>query len=163
MSARRLFLTLTMLFGLAICGSSGASAQAVQFVAVMDGENEVDGTIAAVGDPNGYGIATVLLGASGQLCFSILVRGIDTPNAAHIHEASAGHAGPIVVSLTAPAAGDPGTSAGCHTGQSVSVLSRLRSTPRNSISTCTRQPFHPARSGASCSSGHLTPACREIA
>jgi hypothetical protein len=66
-------------------GSSGASAQTIQFFAVLAGPNETP-----AGDTDGQGVASVMLGASGQVCFSILARLIAAPTAAHIHEGNAG-------------------------------------------------------------------------
>jgi hypothetical protein len=84
----RIFLTLGALAGLSVYGSSAASAQGVQFFAVLSGGNEVsDAGRAAIGDRNGFGTASVIFsGAAGQICFSILVASIDKPTAAHIHE-----------------------------------------------------------------------------
>jgi hypothetical protein len=127
----RIFLTLGALAGLAVYGSSAASAQGVQFFAVLNGGNEVsDAGKAAVGDPNGFGTASVIFsGAAGQICFSILVANIDRPTAAHIHENIAGKNGPVVVPLKAPTSGSPGTSSGCVSGVSAAVLGRIRSDP----------------------------------
>ena len=47
-----------------------------------------------------------------QVCYDLLVMNVDTPTAAHIHEAPAGQNGPVVVTLTAPVAG---SSTGCAT------------------------------------------------
>jgi hypothetical protein len=127
----RVFLTLATLAGLTIYGSSAASAQGVEFFAVLSGGNEVsDAGQAAVGDRNGSGTASVIFsGAAGQICFAILVANIDRPIAAHIHENVAGKNGPIVVPLTAPTTGNPGTSSGCVSGISAALLGRIRSNP----------------------------------
>jgi hypothetical protein len=112
---------------LTICGS--ASAQTRQFFAILDGGNETDPA-----DTNGQGVASVMLGATGQLCFSILARGINTPIAAHVHRGKAGVAGPIVLPLTTPTtAGIPGSfaSTGCLDGQNAGLLDQIRSNPQN--------------------------------
>jgi CHRD domain len=83
--------------------------------AVLLGGNEVSNEGEAnVGDEDGHGSATVIVDTESQtLCFGVLVTGIDTPVAAHIHNALTGQNGPIVVPLTPPASGDAGASSGC--------------------------------------------------
>jgi CHRD domain len=57
------------------------------------------------GDPDGAGTALIRLNvAEGLVCFKLTVRGVDTLTAAHIHQAPAGQAGPVVVPLTTPTA-----------------------------------------------------------
>ena len=130
MRARILAIALATLAALTIFGSTSASAQTIQFFAVLAGPNE-----SPAGDTDGQGVASVMLGASGQVCFSILARLIGAPTAAHIHEGNAGVAsGPIRVTLTTPAAtAVPGTfaSSGCVASQDTVVLSRLRAIPTN--------------------------------
>ena len=63
-----------------------------------------------VGDPNGSGDAYVFSTGGGVVCYVLNVDKIGTATAAHIHEASAGTNGPVVVTLSAPASG---SSAGC--------------------------------------------------
>ena len=62
------------------------------------------------GDPDGSGTANVRVNP-GQECISydVAVEGIEPATAAHIHEAPAGAAGPVVVGLKAPT---DGTSSG---------------------------------------------------
>lgn len=81
--------------------------------ATLLGRNEIgtDGTRRA-GDLDGQGGATVIT-TDAQLCFAVAVRGIATPQAMHVHRGRPNANGAIVVDLTAPAAGDPGTAAGC--------------------------------------------------
>jgi len=126
MSPRQALLAVALAAGVALFGSGGrASAQAVQFFAVLDGGNE---TTAA--DPDGHGVATVMLGGTGQICFSLIVRNIGAPTAAHIHEGKPGVAGPVKITLTPlPANGTLGGSGGCLTNQNTTVLSQIRSTP----------------------------------
>jgi hypothetical protein len=129
MNMHAVLLTSAMLAGLSVLGATGAAAQGVQHFAVLNGGNEVSPTgDAAAGDPDGSGAAAVTLQGTG-VCFAILVQGIGTPNAAHIHEAEAGANGPIRVTLTPPAAGNPGTSSGCVTGIGAGLLTRIRTTP----------------------------------
>ena len=76
------------------------------------GSNEV-----LTGDADGRGSALVRVNVGqGRICYELSVRGVDPIQAAHIHEAPAGAAGPVVVGLTAPTIPGPGgtaTSAAC--------------------------------------------------
>ena len=51
------------------------------------------------GDPNGKGFATLDVYDAGLVCYILKVQAIETPTAAHIQEAAAGVAGPVVVDL----------------------------------------------------------------
>ena len=65
------------------------------------------------GDPDGSGTATVTVNpGQRQICYTITVSNIDPARAAHIHEAPAGVAGPVLVTLLAPVIG---SSSGCVT------------------------------------------------
>ena len=65
------------------------------------------------GDPDGSGTAFLTLNpGQEQICFELTVSGILPATAAHIHEAPAGVAGPIVVPLLPPTSG---SSSGCRT------------------------------------------------
>jgi hypothetical protein len=104
----------------------------MHFFAVMNGGNEVTGSGQAnAGDPNGYGTAHVMFAGRGRLCFGISVFRLATPTAAHIHENVAGSNGPVVVALTAPSSGNPGTSSGCVSDIDQAVLNGIRNTPGN--------------------------------
>jgi hypothetical protein len=115
----------------AVFGSTAANAQAIQFFAVLDGGNEVSaGGAAAAGDLNGNGVASILLGGSGQLCFSLLVRGIANPTVAHIHSALPGASGPISIALTpVPSSGVLGSSSGCLSGLPAATINQIRLNP----------------------------------
>ena len=63
-----------------------------------------------VGDANGRGEAYVFSTGGGVVCYVLNVDKIGPASAAHIHEASAGTNGPVVVTLSAPT---NGTSSGC--------------------------------------------------
>jgi hypothetical protein len=89
----------------------GGPPARVPKVATLTGAAERPGP----GDRDGRGIATVLVPTPGTVCFSILVTGIDTPNAAHIHRGKPSKAGPVVVPLTAPSSGSAGAVADCVT------------------------------------------------
>lgn len=77
-----------------------------RFVVALEGAQETQ-----PGDPDGTGTATIRINpGQGSLCYSLNVSGIQSATAAHIHEAPAGAAGPVVLGLTAPTTG---TSSGC--------------------------------------------------
>jgi|SRR5215207_1750690 len=78
------------------------------FTTTLTGDVEVP-----PGDPDGSGSATITLNyGQGTVCWEIWVSDITLPAAAaHIHEAPAGVAGPVVVTLSAPDAS--GFSSGC--------------------------------------------------
>lgn len=61
----------------------------------LSGAEEVPGP----GDPNGKGAITLDVYLSGTICYEGKVQAIDGLAAAHIHEAPAGAAGPVVVDL----------------------------------------------------------------
>ena len=81
------------------------------FTTDLTGAVEVPGP----GDPDGSGTATIKINpGQKRVCFELSVTGIAAPTAAHIHEAPAGQAGPVVVTLATPAGtSDPRTSQGC--------------------------------------------------
>ena len=76
---------------------------------VLTGAAEVPGP----GDPDGSGSATVRVNVGKrQVCVDLVVSGIAPATGAHIHQAPAGAAGPIVVPLVPPTSG---ASRSCHT------------------------------------------------
>jgi hypothetical protein len=89
----------------AMLGSTALSARedsGKRFTVTLDGESEVP----RLGDLDGTGQATVRINpGKGQLCYDLRVSGIQPAAAAHIHEAPAGSAGPIVLGLKAPTSG----------------------------------------------------------
>ncbi len=91
--------------GTAVAGASGHN-DTVVLEAELTGEAEV-----ADGDEDGEGEAFVFsTNRYRKLCYVLTVEKIDTPTAAHIHEAPEGEDGPVVVTLGTP---DDGNSAGC--------------------------------------------------
>jgi hypothetical protein len=107
------------------------AAQPQTYFAVLSGGNEPsDEGTSAVGDPNGFGSATILVDSDrGMLCFAITVQNVATPAAAHIHRNTAGKNGDIVVGLTAPTSGAPGASSGCISGVNKNLLNSIKNGP----------------------------------
>jgi hypothetical protein len=99
------------------------------FLVTLLGRNEVslEGRRRA-GDLDGQGGGAVTATALGKLCFGVVVQGITTPVAMHIHRGLPGRNGPIVVPLAAPSSGDPGASAGC-VDVAGDLLSQIRRHP----------------------------------
>lgn len=130
MKGQRCLLAVIVLAGIIAGSHVSAWAQGTQLFAVLNGGNEVSSTgEAAAGDGNGFGSATVIINDNTTICFAILVSRIDTPTAAHIHENTAGRNGPVVIPLTAPTTGKPGTSSGCVTDLSPTLVRRIRNNP----------------------------------
>lgn len=133
MNLRRFFLESVAITGLIVISCSTAFAQENRgaLFAVLSGGNEVDGTTgeAGVGDPNGHGSATVIVVGSDTLCYGVTVNRIGAPNGMHIHEAAAGSNGAVVVSLTPPSAGAPGTSSDCVSSVDGNLLRQIRINP----------------------------------
>ena len=119
---------------LSLLGAPSAMAQGVELFAVLLGGNEVNAAVqAGKGDPDGYGTASFILAAPGQICFALTVHNIDLPTAAHIHRGRAAVPnGGVVVTLSAPVApsnGSPGTASGCVSGISTTTLAQIRNVP----------------------------------
>lgn len=93
--------------------------------ATLTGAAEVPGP----GDADGTGSVEIRLNqGQKQVCFELTVSNIGTATAAHIHEAAAGKAGPVVVTLTAPA---NGSSKDCVSNVSEDLIKRIRQNPEN--------------------------------
>ncbi len=119
----RLFQALLISGGLALVGSSVASAQGLQFHTVLLGGNEVSGGGAGnAGDQDGNGASGLIIRGNRltQLCIGTVVTNIDPPTDMHIHRGKAGVNGPVVVPLIPPAAGNPG-----HVSQCVNITGAL--------------------------------------
>jgi hypothetical protein len=97
-------------------------------VAELNGKREIspEGNKRA-GDLDGYG---VFAGATqeGRLCYALAVGAIANPSAAHIHQAKRGKNGPIVITLTHPTTGNPGSSSACATPDAA-LLAAIRKHP----------------------------------
>jgi hypothetical protein len=106
----RILFALMMLAMLTVALTATASAVGGRPLSTdLNGAEEVPVT----GDPDGSGQASITVNPGrGIICYSLEVDGIAAAGAAHIHEAPAGAAGPVVVGLEAPASG---SSSGCTT------------------------------------------------
>ena len=119
---------MTAFWGILLLGASSTFGQEDSgrpFSITLSGAAEVPGP----GDADGAGTAEIRLNqGQNQVCFELTVSSIDTATAAHIHEAALDAAGPVVVTLTAPAA--DGKSKGC-VDASADLIKRIRQTPEN--------------------------------
>ena len=139
MNLRRFFLAVVVVAGMVVMSHSVVFAQEV-FFAVLLGGNEVntETDAAGVGDPNGFGGATVII-VGDTVCFGLVFDNIATPTVAHIHENVAGEIGGVVVDfiggdsgIDPPESGNPGSASGCVSGDAIKdpeVLARIRSNP----------------------------------
>lgn len=98
-------------------GSTGATTDARIDTSLGQGGRPLETSLTGasevpnLGDPDGSGTARFTLNpGQGQICYELTVAGIEPATAAHIHEAPAGSAGPVVVGLLAP---DSGTAKAC--------------------------------------------------
>lgn len=106
----------------AVSGAQSGPKYKPAFASLL-GNNEIfqaDGKKGA-GDKDGEG-SFALSGAETSLCYAYVVKAIDTPVAAHIHKGKAGVNGDVVIPLTAPTAGDPGTVSVCLQDQDEAVV-----------------------------------------
>lgn len=81
--------------GVMLLATSVAANHFATFTTSLSGAEEVPG----LGDPNGKGWASLDVYDAGLVCYTLKVQAVETPTAAHIHEAPAGMAGPVVVDL----------------------------------------------------------------
>ena len=99
-------LVLAMLAALVLALPASAGGVRTTLEANLTGEQEVPGP----GDPNGRGEAEVKV-YRAKVCYTLKVKRIAPPTAAHIHKGRRGEAGPVVVTLNTP---DDGFSKGCE-------------------------------------------------
>jgi hypothetical protein len=93
---RRFTLALTVAsLAVALMAGAVAANHFATFSTSLSGAEEAP----SPGDPNGKGVATLDVYDAGLVCYTLKVQAIETPTAAHIHEARAGVAGPVVVDL----------------------------------------------------------------
>ena len=119
---------LATVLGILLLGASFAVGQedsGRRFTISLSGAAEVPGP----GDTDGTGTAEIRLNqGQNQVCFELTVSSIATATAAHIHEGAVDAAGPVVVTLTTPAAN--GKSKGC-VDATADLIKRIRQTPEN--------------------------------
>jgi hypothetical protein len=109
--------------------AGGQNGEREDLFAQLRGSHEVSNTgQRGAGDRDGRGSFAALI-SGRRPCFAITVTGIRTPVAAHIHKASAGSNGPIVVPLQQPRRGAPGASSGCVSA-AASLLADIQGSPQ---------------------------------
>jgi hypothetical protein len=111
-------------------GALAAGSNSTTLATSLSGEEEVCTDPSRCGDPDGTGTAAVELDRrAGTVCFSITTSNVALPlNAAHIHEAPAGTAGPVVVPLfTTPSESE--TVTGCVTGVDSKLIKDIEKHP----------------------------------
>ncbi len=103
---RKIHLVVLVLVGLfASAGFVAAGGRPLS--TTLSGAAEVPGP----GDPDGRGRASLTINpGQGEICYELSVANIAPAMAAHIHEAPAGQAGPVVVGLMPPT---NGAASGC--------------------------------------------------
>jgi hypothetical protein len=95
------------------------------FTTTLSGSEEAPGP----GDPNGKGFATLDVYNAGLVCYTIKAQAIETPMAAHIHEAPAGQAGPVVVDLRLDLASSRGNRLSYCANADEAVAAEIRANP----------------------------------
>jgi hypothetical protein len=134
---RKLACVVAMTAGMLVISSSAFAQQATPLFAVLNGGNECASPPAPAvcrhGDLNGFGSATVIFPNATTVCFGIVVGGLGSRVIlAHIHSATSGINGPIVIPFiqppTPPAPGNPGAFSGCVPGARATI-SAIRADP----------------------------------
>jgi hypothetical protein len=128
MKIHRLVAAAAVCVGMTGGGHFVSSAEAFTFFASLAGGHEVSATGGAnAGDTNAFGSAAVFIDLPDTICVAILLSGLDTPTTAHVHAGRAGVNGAILITLPAPATGDPGATHGCVTNADSTFQAMLRS------------------------------------
>ena len=103
--------------------------------ATLTGAAEVPGP----GDTDGAGTVSIRLNqGKKQVCYELTVSNIATATAAHIHRGGSTVAGPVVITLEAPA---DGSSSGCVEGVSDELIKEIRQNPENFYVNVHNAPF----------------------
>jgi hypothetical protein len=95
------------------------------FTTTLSGAEEAPGP----GDKNGKGFATLEVYDAGLVCYTLKLQAIETPLAAHIHEAPAGEAGPVVVDLRLDLVDTKGNRFSYCANASEEIVAEIRATP----------------------------------
>lgn len=131
-------MTTGKLFGLALLGSASLVATSAYADHVRDGGKVFPVTLAGaaecnaggtcnLGDPDGTGSITFTVNlAQKRICYDLTLAGIDTPTAAHIHDAPAGVAGPVDIPMPVPPLG---ASSACVENLDAKELAEIISKP----------------------------------
>ena len=130
-------MTIAKLLGLTLLGSASLIATAASADHVRQGgkvfnltltgaaECNATGTTCNLGDPDGTGTMTFTINpGQKRICYDLTLAGIETPTAAHIHEAPAGIAGPVVVPLPAPPLGTSSACVDVTSAQAAAIISK---------------------------------------
>jgi hypothetical protein len=125
--------------GLSVAAVSVAIGQSVPkgdpgaMSAVLTGAKEVDAQTLKKGggDADGFGSAQAIVSGK-RLCYSIVLRSIKKPIAAHIHRGGSSAAGPVVINLKQPKSRGAGASAACITPKrkEATALAALKRNPK---------------------------------
>ncbi|MGI8658465.1 MAG: CHRD domain-containing protein [Candidatus Limnocylindria bacterium] len=95
------------------------------FTTTLSGSEEAPGP----GDKNGKGFITLDVYNAGLVCYTLKTQAIKTPTAAHIHEAPAGTAGPVVVNLRIDLASQKGNRLTYCAPADAAIVADIRANP----------------------------------
>lgn len=96
------------------------------FAITLTGAAECNSTgTCNLGDPDGSGNITFTINpGQKRLCYELTLAGIETPTAAHIHEAPAGISGPVVIPLPAPPLGNSSACVDATSAELAAIISK---------------------------------------
>jgi len=110
-------MTTAKLLGVTLLGSASLIVTAAYAEHVREGAKVFPATLTGaaecnaagtcnLGDPDGTGTITFYINpGQKRVCYDLTLAGIDTPTAAHIHDAPAGVAGPVDIPMPVPPLG----------------------------------------------------------
>lgn len=116
---------LTAALGTTLFATAVAANHFATFETSLSGSEEAPGP----GDPNGKGWATLDVYDAGLVCYTLKVQAITEPTAAHIHEAPAGVAGPVVVDLRIDLADRQGNRLSYCANAAEEIVADIRANP----------------------------------
>jgi CHRD domain len=129
-------MTTAKLLGLTLLGSASLITTAALAQPARDGGRVFNVTLTGaaecnatgtcnLGDPDGTGTIKLTINpGQKRICYDLTLAGIDTPTAAHIHEAPAGVSGPIVVPFPTPPLGTSSACVDVTTKLAAEILSK---------------------------------------